>query len=95
MIITLGPKGSEVRARGERFEVAPVPVSKVVDPTGCGDAFRAGFLYAVSKGHSLDEAARMGNLYGSLQVGVEGTQSLRIDLDAFRSHYAEAFGAPF
>jgi adenosine kinase len=95
VIITYGPKGSEVRTRGDRFEAPPVPAAKVVDPTGCGDAFRAGFLYAVSKGHALDQAARMGNLYGSLQVGVEGTQSLRIDLDGFRARYGEAFGEPF
>lgn len=95
VIITYGPKGSEVHARGERFGAPPVPASKVIDPTGCGDAFRAGFLYAVSTGHDLETAARMGNLYGSLQVAVEGTQSLRIDLDTFRARYAEAFGAPF
>jgi adenosine kinase len=93
VIITFGPKGSEVRAEGERIAVPPVPAAKVVDPTGCGDAFRAGFLYGVSSGRSLDAAARIGNLYGSLQVGVEGTQSLRLGLEEFGTHFADAFGA--
>lgn len=92
VIITFGPKGSEVRSGGERVAVPPVTAAKVVDPTGCGDAFRAGFLYGVSTGRSLDAAARMGNLYGSLQVGVEGTQSLRLGLEDFRAHYSDAFG---
>lgn len=95
VIITKGPQGSEIRVAGERVGIPPVPARSVVDPTGCGDAYRAGYLYAIAAGHPPEVAGRMGSLYGSCQVEVEGTQSLQIDLAAFRERYAAAFGAPF
>jgi adenosine kinase len=95
VIITRGPKGSEVRSGGETLQVPVVKPAQVVDPTGCGDAYRAGFLYGISQGHDLETAGRMGSLYGSRQVGVEGTQVLREDLESFRDHYTSAFGKGF
>lgn len=95
VVVTLGPEGCEIRSEGERLALPAVPPAALVDPTGCGDAFRAGFLFALSKGHSLEVAGRMGNLYGSCQVAVLGTQTLSLDLAEFRRRYAEAYGAPF
>jgi adenosine kinase len=95
VIITRGPKGSEIRSGGETLQVPVVKPAQVVDPTGCGDAYRAGFLYGISQGHDLETAGRMGSLYGSRQVGVEGTQVLREDLESFRDHYTSAFGKGF
>ena len=95
VIVTKGEQGAEVRRGGSRVEIPPVPAAKVVDPTGCGDAFRAGFLHGIAEGHDVDVAGRMGSLYGSLQVAVEGPQTLRLDLESFRKQYAEAFGAEF
>lgn len=92
VIITKGPEGSEVRRDGDRVEIPPVPAKRVVDPTGCGDAYRAGYLLGIACGHPPEVAGRMGSLYGSCQVEVEGTQSLQIDLASFRDRYAEAFG---
>jgi adenosine kinase len=95
VIITKGPEGSEIRAGGERIAIPPVATQNVVDPTGCGDAYRAGFLFGIANGHPPDVAGRMGSLYGSCQVEVEGTQSLQIDLASFRERYAAAFGKAF
>jgi adenosine kinase len=95
VIITRGPKGSEIRSGGETLQVPVVKPAQVVDPTGCGDAYRAGFLYGISQGHDLETAGRMGSLFGSRQVGVEGTQVLREDLESFRDHYTSAFGEGF
>jgi len=95
VIITRGPKGSEIRAGGETLRIPPVKPDQIVDPTGCGDAYRAGFLYGISKGHDLEVAGRMGSLYGSRQVQVEGTQVLQEDLGGFRSRYEAAFGKAF
>jgi adenosine kinase len=95
VIITRGPKGSEIRSGGETLQVPVVKPAQVVDPTGCGDAYRAGFLYGISQGHDLETAGRMGSVYGSRQVEIEGTQVLREDLERFRSHYASAFGKAF
>ncbi len=95
VIITRGAEGSEIRAGGQRIEIPSVAPGRVVDPTGCGDAYRSGFLYAVSQGYPLEVAGRMGSLFGSAQVEVEGTQGLTLTLEAFRQRYAEVFGAPF
>jgi adenosine kinase len=95
VIITRGAEGSEIRQGGETLAIPPVAAEQVVDPTGCGDAYRAGYLFGIAGGHPPDVAGRMGSLYGSCQVGVAGTQSLRIDLEAFRERYAAAFGEPF
>ena len=68
---------------------------RVVDPTGCGDAYRAGFLYAIANRAPLDVAGRVGSLLGSWQVEVEGAQAASYDLAAVRARYREVFGASF
>ncbi|MDH3519510.1 MAG: carbohydrate kinase family protein [Myxococcales bacterium] len=95
IVITRGPDGSEIRANGEALRIPALKVPRVVDPTGCGDAYRAGFLYGVSCGHALDVAGRMGSLLGAYQVEVQGTQVLNVGYDEFGRRYAETFGAPF
>jgi adenosine kinase len=93
IVITRGPDGSEIRANGETLPIPPVSVAQVVDPTGCGDAYRAGFLFGLSRGQPLDVAGRMGSLFGACQVEVPGTQALHLGYAAFERHYAEVFGS--
>ena len=95
IVITRGPEGSEVRSRGRRIAIPPVPATQVVDPTGCGDAYRAGFLYGVANGHPFEVSGRMGSVLGSCQVEVRGTQVLEIGLAELRARYARAFGQGF
>ena len=95
VIITYGDQGSEIRAGRESLSIPPVPPKRVADPTGCGDAYRAGFLFAIASALPLDVAGRVGSLLGSWQVEVEGAQALAYDLAAVRARYAEAFGHPF
>jgi len=92
VIVTRGAEGSEIRTDGSRLEIPPSKVARVVDPTGCGDAYRAGFLSALAEGKPLEVAGRMGSLLGGWQVEVEGAQSLSYDRDAVRKRYAESFG---
>lgn len=94
IVITRGAEGSEIRAGGDALRIPPVAPERVVDPTGCGDAYRAGFLCGVARGHPLDVAGRMGSLLGAWQVEVEGTQSLSVGDDRFRERYEEVFGSP-
>jgi adenosine kinase len=94
VVITRGAEGSEIRADGETLRIPPVTPERVVDPTGCGDAYRAGFLCGVARGYPLDVAGRMGSLLGAWQVEVEGTQSLSVGDDRFRQRYEEIFGSP-
>lgn len=95
IIITRGEQGSTIRAGERELEIPPVPAAKVVDPTACGDAYRAGLLFGRARGYDWDVAGRMGSLLGSLQVGIAGAQNLTLDLEAFRAHYTREFGTGF
>jgi adenosine kinase len=104
IIYTRGGQGSVVR-RGsgsaqvvvsqERTQIPVVRAEQVVDPTGCGDAYRAGILYAVLNGLPLETGARMGSLLGSIKVGQPGPQSIQTDLPSFRERYRREFGDSF
>jgi adenosine kinase len=93
VVITKGVKGSVIHNGGEKIEIPPVIASKVVDPTGCGDAYRAGLMAGRARGLSFETAGRMASLLGSYQVEVEGTQNLVLDLDGFNARYEREFGS--
>ena len=93
LVVTLGEQGSRLRHGDERIEIPAVPAAEVVDPTGCGDAWRAGYLAGRRQGRPLETCARMGSLMGSLTVQRPGTQALDFDPAGFRSLYERAFGA--
>jgi adenosine kinase len=95
VIITYGSEGSEIRAGRDTLQIPSVAARNVVDPTGCGDAYRAGYLFAIANGQPLDVAGRIGSLLGSWQVEVEGAQALDYDLGAVRARYVELFGEGF
>lgn len=104
LIYTRGGRGSVVRrgagdtqvvVNGKRSLIPVVRAEKVVDPTGCGDAYRAGILYAVLEGLPLETGARMGSLLGSIKVGHPGPQSIEMDLPSFRERYRREFGESF
>ena len=102
VIVTLGEKGSKLLRGGlegaamlddESIELPAVTAEQVVDPTGCGDAYRAGILYALHHGLPLEQGARMGSLLGSLKVAHAGPQSIDIDLAGFRDRFEREFGS--
>jgi adenosine kinase len=93
LVVTLGEQGSRLRRGDERLEIRAVPSPEVVDPTGCGDAWRAGYLAGRRKGLPLETCARMGSLMGSLAVRRPGTQCLDLDPPGFRSLYEREFGS--
>jgi adenosine kinase len=95
LLVTLGEKGAWLRHGDERIAVPAVPAERVVDPTGAGDALRAGFLFGRRRGLPLESCARIGSLLGSLAVTHEGTQALSFDLPWFRARYERAFGSSF
>jgi adenosine kinase len=96
VIVTRGAEGSTVFEGGERVDVPAVKAERVVDPTGCGDAFRAGLLFGLERGLPLATAARIGSVMGTLAVEQRGTQSVRAEPAEIRARYAGAFGAaPF
>src|SRR5690606_19695464 len=95
VIVTRGARGSTLIEGGKRTDVPPVPAERIVGPTGCGGAYRAGLLYGIERGLPLERAARVGSLMGSLAVEQRGTQSTRVDRETLHARYRQAFGEPF
>jgi adenosine kinase len=75
VIVTLGAEGCEVWVKGSKTRIDGLKVTEALDPTGCGDAFRAGMLHGLSIGWSLPDAALLGNRMGALKVAHLGGQS--------------------
>jgi adenosine kinase len=93
-VTTLGAKGVDlVSADGTNIHVDVVPETAQVDPTGVGDAFRAGFLTARSAGLSLERAAQLGSLVAVLVLETTGTQNWTWNPEAAKTRLADAYGA--
>ena len=80
LVVTLGAQGCEVWVEGEMTLVAPVRALNVVDPTGCGDAFRGALLFGLEQGWSLARCAELGNHLGALKIAHRGPQGYAVDL---------------
>jgi adenosine kinase len=83
LIVTLGSEGCDVWVQGQRSRVPGVKARAIVDPTGCGDAFRGALLYGLERGWDLTRAAEHGNRLGALKIGHSGPQNHTIERDLF------------
>ena len=92
LIKTLGPKGSVVRTINEIFEIPACPPQSVDDPTGAGDAYRAGFFSAYVKGENLETCGRVGSVAATYAVENYGTQNHDYILEDFEKRYQETYG---
>ena len=79
LIVTLGALGSEVWINGEKTVVPVVDAAAVVDPTGCGDAYRGGVLFGLERGWSLQRCAALGGQLGALKIAQRGPQNYTVD----------------
>lgn len=75
LVVTLGGEGCEVWTQGERTHVPAVQATEVVDPTGCGDAWRGALLYGLEQGWSLARCAELGNKVGAIKIASKGPQN--------------------
>lgn len=91
-IVTRGPQGCMIHAEGKTHDVPPAHERRVTDPTGCGDAFRAGLIFGIQKNLDWLTIGRMGNLMGALKVEHPGTQNQRFDYDEFAEQFKQQFG---
>lgn len=82
LVVTLGAEGCEVWVDGVKTLVPPVKAAAVVDPTGCGDAWRGGLLYGLEQGWPLEKCAALGNHIGSAKIAQRGPQNYTLDLKA-------------
>ncbi len=74
-VVTFGAQGSTIYDNGSQIEIPSVPAQEVVDPTGCGDAYRAGLLYGIAHGMDWELTGRLGALLGALKIAVRGPQN--------------------
>jgi adenosine kinase len=79
VVVTLGADGCEVWVGGEREHVPGIAAPSVIDPTGCGDAFRGALLYGLERGWSLQRSVRLGNRVGALKIACRGGQNHELD----------------
>lgn len=92
LVVTLGGNGSEIYAEGRRIIIPQVIPEKVMDPTGCGDAYRAGLLYGIVRGWSWEKTGRLASLMGSIKIAHRGGQNHKLTHDVIAERYRAAFG---
>ncbi|WKZ13246.1 MAG: carbohydrate kinase family protein [Gammaproteobacteria bacterium] len=93
LIVTRGAMGSTIFTAGGAVEIPPVLPSKVTDPTGCGDAYRAGLLYGLMRKWSWEDTGRLASLLGSIKIAHQGTQNHRFTSESLTAGFRSAFGA--
>jgi adenosine kinase len=94
-VVTHGGQGSTVYVANQTHQIPAVPPTAVVDPTGCGDAYRAGILYGLSRGWDWPTTGRLASLMGSLKIAHHGTQTHRYANEEIADHFHRAFGYRF
>ena len=92
LVVTLGADGSEIHVSGECIRIPVVRVDDIVDPTGCGDAYRAGLLYGLSQGWDLTRTGRLAAVMGAIKIGHRGGQNHNPSRNEIASMYEVAFG---
>lgn len=91
-IVTRGAQGSLIHADGESLEIPPVAVERVVDPTGAGDAYRAGIIFGLQRGLDWGTTGRVASLLGAIKVAHAGTQTHATAAADFAARFRSAFG---
>lgn len=92
LIVTRGGKGSEVYSNGKRMIIPAAKISDVADPTGCGDAYRAGLLYGIANDLDWETTGRIASLMGGIKIESHGTQNHRILRSELEARFVENFG---
>jgi adenosine kinase len=92
LVVTLGGEGSVVHAEGATYMIPAVKPSAIVDPTGCGDAYRAGLLYGLAQGFDWDRTGKLASVLGSLKIASRGAQNHVVNREIVAALYLKAFG---
>ena len=82
-IVTLAAEGCDLWVAGVCKRLAGVPAREVLDPTGCGDAFRAALLFGLERGWALERCVQLGNRIGAIKIACRGGQNHVIDRSVF------------
>ena len=92
LIVTRGARGSVVHAGGASIEIPPARAGDTADPTGCGDAFRAGLIHGLVNGMDWETTGRLASLMGAIKVERHGTQNHRCTRADLEARFRESFG---
>ncbi|MCC7549752.1 MAG: carbohydrate kinase family protein [Burkholderiales bacterium] len=92
LIVTRGGEGSIIHAGGKTIDIPSVRPEQILDPTGCGDAYRAGLLYGLANGFDWPTTGRLASLLGALKIASRGGQNHRFARDEIAERYKAAFG---
>lgn len=95
LIITRGGEGSHIYTKQHRFEIPVARTQAVNDPTGCGDAYRAGLLYGMLNGMDWETTGRIAALMGAIKIEHHGTQNHTFTEQEFADRFYESFGYRF
>jgi adenosine kinase len=92
LVVTQGAQGSLVYVSGKALTIASVKPAQVVDPTGCGDAYRAGLLYGIANDFDWTTTGQLASLLGSIKIAQRGAQNHQFTREEISQRFREAFG---
>ncbi len=95
VIVTRGSKGSQIYSKQECIDIPVANPEQIVDPTGCGDAYRAGLLYGLTQDMDWATSGRIASLMGAIKVETAGTQNHSFSMGGFRNRFLDNFGYQF
>ena len=91
LVVTLGGKGSLIYSDGRRLEIPCARADQVVDPTGCGDAYRAGLLYGLVNGMDIELSGRLASVLGAVKIAQRGGQNHHFTRDEIAARFRQDF----
>jgi adenosine kinase len=94
LIITKGGEGSEIHTKSGVHRIPCAKAKAIVEPTGCGDAYRAGLIHGILRGLDWETTGRIASLMGAIKIAVKGTQNHSFTQPEFAQLYADSFGEP-
>jgi adenosine kinase len=92
LVVTRGAQGSRIIAGDMQHEIPVAHAERVVDPTGCGDAYRAGLLYGIAQGWDWPRIGRLGATLGAIKIASRGAQNHHADRATVEARYRRSFG---
>ena len=92
LIVTRGGDGSRIHVDGKILDIPAVAPAALVDPTGCGDAYRAGLLFGIANRWDWERTGRLASLLGSVKIASRGGQNHALDRERIATLYRESFG---
>ncbi len=95
LIVTKGAEGADIYSHGKCIAIPSVPATKLIDPTGCGDAFRGGLLFGLENGLDWEITGRLASLMGSIKITHQGPQNHQMSKEEIAAQFKTAFGFAF